>query len=446
MRIFRRYSAMSMAVLLVGALLATVAAAGAALPAAAQTSTPESFAGSASATALKLSLLGINLTVGQTDAEADSTPKASADASVIAPGSLVTLGVTSASVPAGTNLTTDTTPQGCNVSAPLPSILTISALCAQSAVAIPPAGPPTVCAPTATATAPTACGSAEVLEIDVGLTQLLQPLLTAVKNATAGLSTTVGNILSNLPVVTPLLNNLLSGPLLGGLGITLADPVGSLIDALDRATELLSIKILPSVSSVATTPGAFTAASEADGIVITLLPGVLLGSDLPVLQLKVASGSTTSTYNRSTCQSSSSYIAGLLSGELLGTPLNVGLSTLNLGTLGSVTLGGGSVAPVAANGATSATADGLDVNLLNGLVALDVGHATSSVVGACAVAAPVTTTTSTTVIPPTTGTIPIVLATTGTSAPLLPIGLMLILMGYITWRIRRSRQAQRSIR
>src|SRR5580704_1499677 len=264
MRIFRRYSAMSMAVLMVGALLATVAGAAAALPAGAQTATPESFAGSASATALKLSLLGINLTVGQTDAEADSTPKASADASVIAPGSLVTLGVTSASVPSGTNTTTDTTPQGCNVSAPLPSILTISALCAQSAVAIPPGVPPTVCAPTATATAPTACGSAEVLEIDVGLTQLLQPLLNAVKNATAGLSTSVGNILSNLPVVTPLLNNLLTGPLLGGLGITLADPVGSLIDALDRATELLSIKILPSVSSVATTPGAFTAASEAD--------------------------------------------------------------------------------------------------------------------------------------------------------------------------------------
>jgi hypothetical protein len=366
---------------------------------------------------------------------------------VIAPGSLVTLGVTSAAVPSGTTVT-ETTPQGCSLSVPLPTILTISALCAQSAVAVPPATPPSVCAPTATATAPTACGSAEVLEIDVGLTQLLQPILTAVKNATAGLSTTVGTILNSIPVVTPLLNNLLSGPLLGGLGITTTDPIGSLLDALNRATELLKIQVLPSVSSVSTTPGAFTAASEADGIVVTLLPGVLLNSE-PVLSLHVAEGSTTSTYNRATCQSSSTFTAGLLSGELLGTPLNVGVSTLTLGALGSVTLGGGSVAPANANGTTGATADGLDINLLNGLVALDVGHATSTVGGSCAVVTAVTsTTTATTTVtaPPVTGTIPIVLATTGTDAPLLPIGLMLILMGYITWRVRRSRQAARSPR
>src|SRR5580658_8864993 len=104
MRIFRRYSAMSMAVLMVGALLATVAAGAAAVPAAAQTSTPESFAGSASATALSLSLLGITLTVGKTDASAGSTPKAAADATVVG-GSVATLGVTSASAPNGANLT-----------------------------------------------------------------------------------------------------------------------------------------------------------------------------------------------------------------------------------------------------------------------------------------------------------------------------------------------------
>ncbi len=250
--------------------------------------------------------------------------------------------------------------------------------------------------------------------------------------------------------MTPLLNNLLSGPLLGGLGLKLSDPIGSLIDALDRATELLSIQVLPSVSSVATTPGAFTAASEADGIVITLLPGVLLyanGTE-PVLSLHVAEGSTTSTYNRSTCQSSSSYTAGLVHGELLGQPINVGHRHPRP-QHPRQRHPGRRLPPrqSAANGTVGATADGLDVNLLNGLVALDVGHATSSAVGgACAVVSPVTTTTSTTVVPPTTGTIPIVLATTGTSAPLLPIGLMLILLGYITWRIRRSRQAQRSAR
>ncbi|MGH9126704.1 MAG: hypothetical protein ACRDZ8_18540 [Acidimicrobiales bacterium] len=447
MRIFRRWGALGLSALLIGTALSTIAlTAGAAAPAAAQNATPEAFAGSASAQALTLSLLGINLNVDKTDAAADSSPKASADAAVLAPGSLLTLDPTKVAVPTSAANTTDATPV-CNGALALSTLISITAVCAQSAAAIPPDAAPAACAAPSGAVTPMACSSAKVLEIDVGLTQLLQPILTAVKNSLQGVSTTVGNILSNLPVVSPLLNNLLNSPLLSGLGIKLSDPVSSLLDALNRATELLSVKVLPSVSAVSTTAGAVTAAAEADGIVVTLLPGVLLNSQ-PLLDLHVAEGQAISTYNRTTCASTSQFTAGLLSGELLGTPLNVSTSTISLGGLGSISLGNGTKTSSSSAGTASATADGLAINLLNGLVVLDAGHATSSIGGNCAVAAPApttTTSTSTVAVAATTVTKPPVLATTGADeAPLLPIGFLLLLAGYLTRRRWLSRRSQTS--
>ena len=441
MRIFRRWGALSLSAMLIGTFLSTIAlTTGGATPAAADT--PEAFAGTASAQALQLSLLGITLNVDKTDATADSTPKASADAAILAPGSLLTLDSTSVSAPTSGGGTTNQTPV-CNGALALSTLISITAVCAQSGASVPPDAAASVCTPPTGAVSPMACGSAKVLEIDVGLTQLLQPILTAVKNSLQGLSTTVGNILSNIPIVSPLLTNLLNSPLLSGLGIQLSDPISSLLDALNRATELLSIKVLPSVSAVTTTAGAFTAAGEADGIVVTLLPGVLLNSQ-PLLDLHVAEGQAVASYDRQTCKSSASFIGGLLSGELLGTPLDVNTGTISLGGLGSIALGSGSKT-TNADGTVTAKADGLAVNLLNGLVVLDAGHASATVGGACATVTPPTTAATVAVQAETVTTKPPVLATTGADEmPLLPIGFFLLLAGYLTRRRWLRRQASSS--
>jgi hypothetical protein len=299
--------------------------------------------------------------------------------------------------------------------------------------------------------APSACATASVLTLDVQLLQALQPLLDAVKNATQGLSTQVGQVLNNLPVVSPLLNNLLNGPLLGGLNIKLTDPIGSLITAIEHATELLRLQVLPSVSSVGTSPGALVASSESDGIILTVLPGLTVAGN-PLLQVTIAKGAATATYNRDTCQSSGDFTAAVASIKILDNPVqNIGSGaiTLPLG-LGTLTLGGGA-SNQNADGSVGVVADGFNLDLLNHLVQLNAGHAEAVAGGKCAVVvvAPVTTTTTSTTSPtqPTVGgTLPATLPLTGNDQPLLPIGLGLVLAGYLTRRTLLARRASRTPR
>jgi hypothetical protein len=447
MRVSRRLGALGLSALIVAGVLGGVAASTAtSVPSAsAATGTPEAFAGSATATALKLSLLGINLTISQTNASADSSPKAHAEAAALTGTASASL--TKADPTVGGNQAV-TTPQPCNLSVPVQSILSITGLCSQSAAAVPPAPAPAACLPGAATVAPVACGSASVLSVDVELLQVLQPVLDEIKTAVAGLDQTVGQVLTNIPVVTPLLNNLLQGPLLSGLQLNLASPVGSLVTALERATELLSVKVLPSVSSVATTPGALTSISEADGVVVQVLPNLTINGG-PLLSVAIGKGSTVSAYNRSTCQSASTFDAATVAIKVLDTPVNLGVGTVTLPLgLGTITLGGGTTSQNP-DGSVGAVADGLRLNLLNGAIDLDVGHGESVAGGRCAVlvAAPTTSTsTTTTTLPTITGTLPIKLATTGSSAPVLPVGVGLILAGFLTRRLLRTRRTARTSR
>lgn len=443
MKVFRKLCALGLSGVIVGGISGGVALSTAS-SATAATGTPEAFAGSASATALKLSLLGINLTVSQSNASADSSPKAHADAAVLT--GTATASVTKADAPVGGNLTA-TTPQPCNLSVPVQGIITVAGLCSQSAAAVPTAAPPAACAPAGATVAPVACASAGVLGIDVQLLQVLQPLLDEIKTAAAGLDQTVGQVLTNIPVVTPLLNNLLQGPLLSGLQLNLQSPVGSLVTALQRATELLNINVLPSAASVATTAAAVTSTSQAGGVVLSLLPNLTVNGG-PLLSVVIGKGATASTYSRTTCQSASTFAAATVAIKVLDNPVSLGVGTVTLPLgLGTVTLGAGTTSQNA-DGSVGAVADGLRLNLLGGALDLDIAHAESVAGGKCAVlvAATTSTSTTTTTLPAVTGTLGVKLATTGSSAPVLPIGVALILAGYLTRRTLLTRRGRRTLR
>jgi hypothetical protein len=435
---------MAMAGLVMGALLSGVASSAAsATTVKADVSTPEVFAGSATATALKLSLLGLNLTVSKTDASADSSAKAHADATVIG-GNLLTLSPTSADAPVGTTLT-DTSPN-CSLNVPLPAILSVTALCSQSAAAVPTAAAPALCGPGSTGIAPAACGNASVLDIEVQLLKLLQPVIDQLKALIAPVDQTVGQLLSNLPVVTPLLKSLLQTPVLSGLNLNLQSPLSSLLTAVENATELLSVKVLPSVSAISTTAGSFTAAAEGDGAVITLLPGLTIAGN-PLLQISVAKAAAGAVYDRTACKSTPSATGSVLEVKVLDNPpITVGTGTLTLPLgLGAITLGGATTSHNP-DGSVGAIANGIDINLLNGAIDLNIGHAEAVAGGACAVVVAATTTTTTTTVPVIVTSPPehITLATTGTSAPILPIGVFLILAGFVTSRALRFRRSQKS--
>jgi hypothetical protein len=406
-------------------------------------STPEVFAGSAAATALKLSVLGINLTASQTAASADSSPKAHANAAALT-GS-ATISPTVADAPVAGNLSF-TTAQPCNFNTPIQGVLSATGSCSQSAAAVPPAAAPSVC-PGAGLIAPTACSQAGSLNLDVQLVQALQPILDELKTAVAPLDQSIGQVLTNLPVVTPLLQGLLSSPVLSGLNLNLGSPVGSLLTAVERATELAGIKVLPSSSQVATSAGALTAASDSSGVVVTVLPN-LTTSGHPLLSIVLGTSATVSTFNRSTCQSTSTFTAAGATLQVLDNPvqrLGTGVTTLPLG-LGTITIGGGTTTQNP-DGSVGSVADGLNINLLNGAIVLNAAHSESVAGGKCAVLVVTPTiAATTTTLRPVTGTLPVRLATTGSSAPVLPIGMALVVVGYLTRRVVRRRRGDPAAR
>ncbi len=230
-------------------------------------------------------------------------------------------------------------------------------------------------------------------------------------------------------------------------------PVSSLVTALNKATQLVTVHVGDSSSSVVTAAGTVTATSQAQGAEIDVLPGLTLTGG-PLLSIIVGSAQTTSTFNRTTGASAATFNPAILTVNLLGTAIPIGLGS-------PVTLFAGTPARLddlprrreqhqeRRRLEVGAVADGVGLDLLTGLnggISLHLAHAQSQAGGSLAVISP-TTTTSTTKAPlvPITGVLTAVaLATTGTSAPLLPIGLALILVGYITRRTLRTRQAHRS--
>jgi len=415
--------------------LSTVAlTAGTAAPAAAS---PEAFAGTATAQALKLDLFGTTITLGSTNAEADTTPQAVASGSGVA-----LLTATASSATANSTTPTATPPQACGVNLPLTGILTLSLACSQSAGSVANS------APTATATSNIAALNVGTLSL---VLQLLQPILNALEpiaNSLIGsVLTTVNTALSGLGLgaVGTTLSNLL-----GGLGVSETQPVSSLITALEKATDLATIHVGDSSAGVTTSSGTVIATSSAQAATIDVLPGILLNGG-PLLSITVGTATTTSTYNRGTGVSTAAFSPAILTVSLLGINVPVGLGapvSLFAGTplASTISLGAGSTTKNA-DGSVTATADGVGLDLLQGInggISLDLAHAASGVGGTVAAVTTTTTvapTTTTTVKPAITTTTLPPLATTGSDTPYLAIGFTLLLAGYLTRRKLLARRA-----
>ncbi|MDQ1391682.1 MAG: hypothetical protein QOF30_659 [Acidimicrobiaceae bacterium] len=436
MRVFRRICALSVSGLIVGGMLAGVAAS-TATSVTAGANTPETFAGTASAKALDLRLFGTDLTVGSTNVEADSSPKAHADGA-----GLALIAATVSSADADSVHTASAPPKACGLHLPIAGILNLELACSQSASG------------TANAS-PAAVATSNIAALDVGLLNpvlnLLQPVLNALTPIADQL---LGTVLTQVQsVLQPVLGTTLQ-QLLGGLGLDTAKPVSSLLTALQRATNLVTVHVGDTVSSVVTSAGTVVADSVAKGAEIDVLPGLTLAGG-PLLSITLGFAHTTSTFNRLTGASAATFDPAIVTVKLLGSVIPVGLTT-PLDILGGtplhsiISLGAGSKT-VHADNSVSAQADGVGIDLLTGLnggISLHLAHAESAAGGAKAlVVATASTSTTTTLAPVTGGTLLVTkLPVTGTAAPVLPIGMALILAGYLTRRSLLRRWAQRTPR
>ena len=354
----------------------------------------------------------------------DLTPKAHADGAGLS--GLAGLGAPSvSSADALTANSSAAPPQACLLNIPVQGVLTLGAACSTSAAAT-------------TATGPNASSTASVVSLNVGLINtivaLLKPILDPLLPV---LDKTIGTVTGQLQ---PVLGGLLNSLNLGSLGLNLQSPVSSLVSALEKLTTLATVSVLPSVSIITSVAGSITASAVAKGAEIVVLPGLtVLGS--PLLKISVLAATATASYDRSLGTSSATIDPSIVSVTLLDmAPIKVALGqpiTLLAGTPleSTISLGAGTTSNNGA-GSAGAVADGLSIHLLKGIsggINLDLAHAEAAVSGAKATTAPPTTTTPTTAAPAV-NTGKLLLATTGTDLPLLPIGFVLILAGYLTRR------------
>lgn len=356
MRTIRRLGALVLAAVVVGAVLVS--------PADAQT--PESFAGTAKAHALKITLAGTNVTIGGTEAEADSSPHAKATGAGVA-----LLGGTTSSAEVSGVDQSDTPPEACLLDIPLLDLLRVAAACSESKAQTP-------------ATGPNAVATANIAAVDLNGLSLLRPII---DQLTPLVDQTIGS-------VTGLLDNLLGGlvnPLLGNLNLSLDNLVGDLLEGLERATGLLAIHVGDSVSSVTSESGAVTARGSSEAVRIDVLPGLTLGGD-PLVSIIVGDAEATAIYNRGTGVSDASFDPALVRVRL-GLPLLGGTVTEIPVTLGaplellqgtplaiSVSLGAGKKVENE-DGTVGAVADGVAVHLLNNLIGIELAHAEAAVGG-----------------------------------------------------------------
>ena len=408
MKIVRRVGASALAAAIVGAFLA--------VPGPAAADTPEVFAGTANARALHLSLLGTSLTVGSSNALANSTPSAKANGA----GVLLAPATSSSAEANGPNVS-QSPPKACAINLPVPGILVLSAACSESSAST-------------TNNAPTATSTASVASIDVGavglVTQLLQPILNVLVPLADQI---VGQVAGT---IQPVLGGALD-PLLGSLGLDADDPVQSLIDALQDVTNLAQIRLGVSTSQVTTTAGKVTAVGSAQAGQVDVLPG-LTAAGGPLLSVVVGSAKATSEYDRGTGKSTPSFDPAILTLRVLGITVPVALGapvTLFQGTVleSTISLGAGR-AVTNPDGTVGSVADGVKLELLKGLnggIVLELAHAESAAGGARATISPKAP-------PPTVAGRE--LARTGGSDPLLLIGAGLLLAAFVVRRVARARR------
>ena len=408
MDIVRRLGAVSLSALIVSVLLA--------VPGPATADTPEVFAGTAAARALNLSVLGINVTVGSSNATANSSPLAKANGAgvLLVPG-------TATAVEVNVPNASQTAPKACVIDLPLSGILSLSAACSESSAST-------------TNNAPTAQSVASVAAIDVGVIGLVTDLL---KPITEPLVPVADQLVGQVTgVLQPVLGSSLE-PLLGGLGIEADDPVSSLLEALDNATNLAEIRLGNSVSNVTTTAEKVAAVGSAQAGQVDVLPGLTAGG-APLISVVIGSARAVAEYDRGTGTATPSFDPAILTLKVLGltVPVAVGSPiTLFPGTPleSTVALGAGR-AVRNPDGTVGAVADGVKLELLKGLdggIVLELAHAEAAAGGSRPTVSPK---------PPPPTAPGKELARTGGPDPLLPVGVGLLLCAFFVRRAVRTRR------
>ncbi|MGH9279212.1 MAG: hypothetical protein ACRD12_14040 [Acidimicrobiales bacterium] len=375
----RRYGALLLASVIVGAFLIAV-------PAGAQDSTttqtaPEAFVASASARGLHVTLLGINLTVGTSAAAIDSTGRAKAQGAGVLeplfPGTVANAEVTELGKTAAP-------PKACQLNLPLIGLLTVAAACGEARA-------------TTVDSLPAAIGSGTVAEIDLG-GSLLNPLIDQVATLVGN---TVGAVLDQL---VTLLGNLVQ-PLLGSLNLNVNSLVDDLLAGLKRATGVLTIEAGTSTASAATTASKIVSNGLAQGATIKVLPGLAL-SGAPLLTITVGEARATVEVTRApasqggaaTAVATPSFQGSIVNVEL-GLPLLGNITSIPVGLGQSITLLDGtplrSVISLGAgstkdgpDGTKIAIADGVSIQLLTGLsggIGVSLAHAEATGGGRSAV-------------------------------------------------------------
>ena len=275
-------------------------------------------------------------------------------------------------------------PKACVLNLPVACLLAVELACGESRVST-------------TNGAPSAFGAGSVAGVDLVGTTLLDPITALLQSLLAQLlpvvDQTVGAVLGTL---TPVLGSLLGG-LAGNLGLGSTSTVGpvsglvdGLLDGIDRATQLLDIKVGDSNATAATSATAVTATAIAAGAQIDLLPGLTLGG-APLLSIIVGQAKSVSTFDRRhgqehahlrrrrrpACASVSPSWAPPVTDIpiqlnqpltlLAGTPLET-----------TISLGAGRTVTDPNTGAVASYADGVSIQLLKGLnggIGLELAHA-----------------------------------------------------------------------
>ncbi|MFN2607729.1 MAG: hypothetical protein ABR511_07505 [Acidimicrobiales bacterium] len=411
MKNLRRLGALALSGAILGAVLASAA------PGAASANSAEAFAGTAAGRALNLSVLGLNVTAGGTTALANSSPKAHADGA-----GLALIAATASTADATGPNASQAPPKACGLNIPLAGILTVDAACSTSVAAT-------------TGGAPTASSATDVLHIELGLLNLVLQLLKPITDALVPmLDQVIGSVTGTLQ---PLLGGLLD-PLLGSLGLNLSSPVSSLVAALQKVTNLVTLTVGSSTSGVTTSAGKVTALATAKGGEVDVLPGLTVTGG-PLLSIVLGSAAATSTFDRTTGVSASSFDPSLLTLKVLGTTVPVALGapiTLFAGTVLESTISVGAGRTIKnPDGTVGAVADGVSLQLLKGVgggIVLELAHAESAVGGAKAVITAQAAAPASPVAPE--------LAKTGAEAPFLPLGMVLVVLAYTTRRLARGRR------
>lgn len=343
---------------------AMLAGAMAAAPAGAQAAgTPESFAGSSTATALDLTLVGQRLTVGLSKADVESTLRAVASGAgqLLAPAT-----TTKAEVSADNTAASELDKCGpITLPAPLASLLKVATACSSSTAAV-------------TNRAPKASATASVAAIDLFgntvLNQVIQPIQPVLEQ-----------IFGQLSQVAPQLDPVTA-------------TVGDLITAVGSTTTL-SIRLGNSTSESVTTAGQVTATATAAGGQIDILP---LGglNKAPLASIIVGSAKAVTAYDRGKGLSSATADPALVTVKLnlpggLVPPQTIPVApgqeiTILAGTPleSTIRVAKATTSVDPATQKATAVADGVSLELLKGLqggVAVKLAHAESAVAGKPAV-------------------------------------------------------------